>query len=910
MAKYFFCSNRYSKTLSERNSTFEELARDFKTPKISETKDTSGIFPGFYTSPYRNLEYVTHHNVLLIDVDKTEQSNIILHKVLGKDPVLYKYNFIVYSTFSSTKTNPRFRIVIELDPNVPSNQQITCDHYGAAIRTMQALLEVEFDPCSQKLNSFCYVPTVRPAEDFFCASNLSGSPFTKEEIHANTYVTQRPIDPLSSSESTENIGTETLEAMIYSIDPDVEYETWFKIISAIHHYSNGQDWGFALIDGWSKRGTKYAGQAATLDKWNSITDRTSNPVTVGTLIYEASACGWRGKQLTNAFKSFKEEIDARNHEFVDERVIFEICEKISKYPFAGYHLSELIDSISKTYATILDLTSSKGADKKIAKRFGPYCQYGGRPMDRDAQTQNDIMPEFLRDYVYVTKQKSKYVIDTKCPLCLDGKINRMFDDEFNKKFHMHRIDTEDDLFKRMTSEYQLPIAHTMVFLPGKETLFTTSDGQSHLNMFVKDETFQIVSESQLSDDSKECLMHLERFFDYFHPDSDTRHIFLNYLAHAIFNFGDKMKWAPLISTNEGFGKDLVMHLIQVALGNYNRYYTKTSGDDFFKSSWTAYLEFKALVYVNEVSVTGNDAYNNYNKVKSLITESDYMPIKEKYQEDRSIRQSTNYVFSTNTHNPLPIPPTERRIFLMKPEENHYSEYAKLRLDIKPTLGYLWGIVNLFGYADVTASRPNTKNLDDLKKQVRMAVLVYFHSFIENIHPEFDPKGHAKITPEFLRMQETSKLNHESILDLIIEDAEVKYANEFFISRRLTYDEIVQRGKDYDRSFRMTHNTFYQMLSSKGYIRVGDWAQPNGADLYYLTNPLFGVGTKNTKDTVYLKQKELDDWVRYHTKTNEKITSFMKVKMLPRYKQFLLAEEFEVEITDPEKKDSQVDDFFH
>lgn len=77
--------------------------------------------------------------------------------------------------------------------------------------------------------------------------------------------------------------------MIAPIDPDCDYDTWIRIGMAIHHATGGT--GFEAWDRWSAQGDKY--DARTMDShWHSF-GRSTNPVTLGTLVHHAEAAGWR-----------------------------------------------------------------------------------------------------------------------------------------------------------------------------------------------------------------------------------------------------------------------------------------------------------------------------------------------------------------------------------------------------------------------------------------------------------------------------------------------------------------------------------------------------------------------------------------------------------------------------------------
>lgn len=80
--------------------------------------------------------------------------------------------------------------------------------------------------------------------------------------------------------------------MLAHINPDCDHETWYRCGMALHHATNGT--GFELWDTWSKGCmVSYAksGRSGLENRWHSF-GKSTNPVTLGTLIHHAEAGGW------------------------------------------------------------------------------------------------------------------------------------------------------------------------------------------------------------------------------------------------------------------------------------------------------------------------------------------------------------------------------------------------------------------------------------------------------------------------------------------------------------------------------------------------------------------------------------------------------------------------------------------
>lgn len=82
-----------------------------------------------------------------------------------------------------------------------------------------------------------------------------------------------------------------IASMLDSIpnDASTDYETWIRVGMAIHHATGGS--GYPMWDAWSSRSPKHDPESMDA-KWHSF-GKSSNPVTLGTLIHHAQAGGWK-----------------------------------------------------------------------------------------------------------------------------------------------------------------------------------------------------------------------------------------------------------------------------------------------------------------------------------------------------------------------------------------------------------------------------------------------------------------------------------------------------------------------------------------------------------------------------------------------------------------------------------------
>ena len=87
----------------------------------------------------------------------------------------------------------------------------------------------------------------------------------------------------------ENFTQECVKDMLSHISPDVSYDIWYKIATAL------QDGGypFHIWNDWSSGGKKYR-KEEMIPKWNSFTP--GRGISIGTLVYLAKEAGWSPRQ--------------------------------------------------------------------------------------------------------------------------------------------------------------------------------------------------------------------------------------------------------------------------------------------------------------------------------------------------------------------------------------------------------------------------------------------------------------------------------------------------------------------------------------------------------------------------------------------------------------------------------------
>lgn len=899
----FFCANRYAKTLTSNNLTFTELAKLFSQPFVSKEKDGSGIFPGHYTQPFRQLQYIDYHNFVILDIDDHQQSEKLLSHVRNQTPYLFDFNFIIYSTFSSKSDKLRLRLILEINTDgIDDTNAILIDDYPAATRTVEAKLGLIVDPASHKRNSFVYSPRIPPTNEYIYYYNLNKNKFTKHDIDAQFYsVKTSPYDDFADFKNDrdnnvydpEEIPTDVLKAMLNSISPDCDYELWLKMIFAMHNYSNGATWGYDLINEWSSKGKKYEGNDSIWYKWLNIAEEAENPVTIGTLIYHANQNHWHGQYVNNIASTLREEIAQNREKFVSEEYIYAFAKKLSKYQFTPITRSILVGEIIKAATVTMQL--DKKIVTKLTKEVENRAKYGGLTKDMTVQERKESTPVWAREFVIITGLSN----DARF-----ANINNPFDPEigsilltndiFNAINIHHKTEPNQDLALLAREYFDIPHVQTIKFDPYNSTIFYDRNGKSCLNSFVRNESFYYGKPNHLTDFQKEIILNIERFMEFFLPDVTHRTIFLNYIAHNVFFIGKKVQWAPLIITSEGYGKDTMMHLMEVALGKYRKHFLKLDGVKFFDPQWTSILEHRSFVHVNEVYVTSQNIGSGkggreriYNVIKDRITDADSLRISAKYQADRVIQQVTNYSFTSNALDAITFPNTERRLLVLWPERYH-DNFKSAKENSRSTIKFIWNLLHEFGIGGHSYKYDEKKSLT--RKLIREAILAYFgeYSIQENWHKEFKPSGEAYRTKEFFEMANLNRDQMHDIIEELIESDTNAYVTPFYICltpllHQLS-DEYRTRGL---RPFPIRSDVI-MYLKQRKFVDIADLKSADETNLDFRAHmsSAFG-GSFNDKSKIYVAFDQRYEWFNLIDRTPNKLVKVLHNKWLEyvKYREF-------------------------
>jgi hypothetical protein len=255
----------------------------------------------------RGSDNVDSMTGIVLDFDNKDGDFVSIESVTDK---LYAKRLIYwwYTTWSHTSSLPRWRLII------PFSQPLPKEHWLDVYRKMIVFLGSPpgIDPACQTVSHMWYPPFRCKVQPFQAQDRREGylfnplgadhllSPLQRAEYEAS----QKPRNEKRAFlEEANVIDDREISELLQFIGAD-DYHDWVKVGMTLHHHFGGTMQGFSLWNEWSRRSSKYKGDADLHAHWRTF-ERAQNPVTLGTLIYLAQENGYRrpSKLESNAFTS-------------------------------------------------------------------------------------------------------------------------------------------------------------------------------------------------------------------------------------------------------------------------------------------------------------------------------------------------------------------------------------------------------------------------------------------------------------------------------------------------------------------------------------------------------------------------------------------------------------------------------
>lgn len=795
----FFGDRVSNLNLTCENLTFAQLIEKFRTPeRINIKHDEYLALSNKQRLKYKNGAYYTNctfsppirsdintQNVSLIslDIDDSDDANLINEIYL--DLYLSEFNYIAYTTMSSTPAKKRWRIIVEADGEIPSELYPLCVNTIAQKLNLKCLTSESF-----VLSQAMFATRACVDSEFLFTSNLSGSFFSDTDIDRSlVHISKKSIlkgaqgnnvsdlNFLSSLVPKLDIEVEVVENALHSIDPDVARNDWLLIAAALKHQYGDTEEGFQMFEGWSSRGTKYEGHADCKKMWDSLKQNPDKtPATIKSLIHIAKKYGWRDAR---AEKDYIDLIDIIGDCLDLDRLMSDIPAKISRVQLSPVARESVIQYLKKC------ITKISGNSISIAV-LRKECAYKVDESKIQKSEEGfltkifDKVPKWSKNYVYIHATNEFY--NTKSG---DRKVPEVFDNCYSK-YLLTKQDKLEDVHRPATrprdfvlNAINIPQYSSYTYLPG-EGKSVEVDGVNCYNTYIdrspprSKEKFDYVKEK------------IENHIRVLLSDEREQNILLDYLAFVVQNPGKKIKWTILLQGAQGCGKTLIGNLIGAALGPGT---TWPVDNEQLESPFTSWAENKLFIVMEEVHVSGSNRFKIMGKLKPFLTNA-VIPINRKNKPEYTVPNIANYLLLSNHRNAIALENTDRRYCILLSRiqtEEQVLSINQAHFDI------------MF---DLIDKYPGT-------------IREYFMT--RQLNKKFNPNSRAPFTTHKKLMRDMSKTSLQLIVEEFINDSQEFLVTEKMISSKRLSDLV---SCDFSVSkLKTSRRNISQTLVDIGYLKI-------------------------------------------------------------------------------------------
>jgi hypothetical protein len=231
------------------------------------------------------------------------------------------------------------------------------------------------------------------------------------------------------------------------------------------------------------------------------------------------------------------------------------------------------------------------------------------------------------------------------------------------------------------------------------------------------------------------------------PVKLDRLIMLTYFHSMILNYGCKFKWALALQGAQGIGKDTLIKIISIMLGQQ---YVHDLEPDLLKKEFNGWLYRKLLINVEEFTKKVVSKY--YAKLRSYIT-NDKFGLEKKGSDNYMVKNTANFIFTTNDKEAIAPFWSERRIAPISLMCQTFED----RQDAGLTDAYFSKLYDLL--EPQRNGRPS-----------RAIEALYYHFKNTDPNPRYDP---MKITtaPTTSFQDEAKEISRSPLAELILETVE-------------------------------------------------------------------------------------------------------------------------------------------
>jgi hypothetical protein len=628
-----------SSAITNKKVDWQSIVKSLASHTVGGKERAKWFIGGKFEGNNRSSNIISR-SLMTLDIDSYNGSKDDL--IFDLELALGSFNFVAYSTFSSTDDAPRARVVIPLSNHItPNRYNELCVAF-----TSRVLRGFDFDKSGFNPKQIMFYPTKAEESDngVFVLAGDNG-----DLLNVSDYINGElvPVEVMPVVDDLEiavanqplDINAETIDATLRAYKASsCNYQQWLDVGMALHHQFRGNNEGFEYFDKWSQADKDRYDDRETLVKWRSFKPSKSNPLTFASIIKRANmAVEENADVVVDIFSELSEE--AEKIETHEEYATFK--RKV---------LGSTVTQLPKDYRAMLAALiagSEFGIKNKLTK--GDIKTALMPVKGKTNAVVDETLPTWLRDWVYVEKSdefccytKRDYFIK-KGAFC--AKFDRMSDCK----------GAEVNAVTFATVVAPVRTVYDQMFFPGAGVFFEW-EHKEYVNSYFGNfmQPADEYTDSGLATIEK-FKKHLQLTLD----DANERSILLDWMSHVLRYEGKRVNWAILMQGGVGVGKSYFATIMQRILGSNCGYVDSTA----IGGQFTGWAQGKVLNIIEEIKISGHNRYELFDKLKPIIT-NDTIAIEQKGVDHKTVPNFTSYMTFTNHKDALPIDDDDRRYCIM------------------------------------------------------------------------------------------------------------------------------------------------------------------------------------------------------------------------------------------------------
>lgn len=764
----------------------------------NEVKQVPFFVPAsFRESPSKRVyAEATHCNLIFLDIDAAKDAAPFVANPETLYSALNGLNFAAHTTASSTRENPRMRVVVEAD-------KIPVDDYPRAVATIGLRLGITKITTESKVAvQPMFLPTLfsdSTDEDHpVIAHHFEGRAFTPADIGSNLpsaeYNSPRPpggehgadaLDFLRAPvpEITLTIAGEALG----NIPPDCSYFEWLEVAQALKHQFSPHkaEEAYALFDEWSSGGSKYSSASETRAKWDSLrqTPVGRAPITIRSLLRHAAACGWNDQKVKEACFS-KLVLWMEDAESITDLMERGVKKILATPMLTAVQEDVLIHQLCTQAKKRFAYTISATAIRKDIARVKAEIKTQEKPSEKVRE------PLWARGVCYISAVQEFYRHRTG-----ERYKSAAFDASYGRWLLPSEAELREAGIPVTAAALATPIispshyalnhlkiatVYDYAYAPSQPTeMFFVNRGRKFVNTYSP--TYPELDPAGAEAAGALLMRHLKNLV----AEDSYRRTLVDIMAFMVQFPGRKIRWALFMQSTEGAGKTFLAYAMRAVLG---KEHVRTISGETISKGWNEWSFGKQLVVMEEVRAAGTNRHATMNVLKQVITNDD-ISVDQRNRDTRELENITNYMLFSNHHDALALTPGDRRYFAIKSPLQHKDQVVALGEDYFPPLFSM---------------------LRDHAGALRSFLMDW------DISPGFNPDGHAPRTTYVLDMVNDSASDVAAAVRRLLVEGDYPLIQFDLVSSRALSDALqLDEGLT-----RVTSQQLAHVLREEGYEQCG------------------------------------------------------------------------------------------